>query len=201
VTLLESGLPAQPIAALKLVELAVDSDEPDMAWVDLLGTVCSNAVRASGLGDTASPQAVTRFAEERQLPGLKDWLPLWFQHEQARRLYSDAHQLQSAKSISRTEWLADPRNADPTGGVSGAAEPAASSPFWISSQAVHWLALPEPAAPDRWIACIPERVVAEKVEAVWRDAGNVPPYLGAGVTVASRQYRLAPDRFTAMAVQ
>ena len=112
-------------------------------------------------------------------------------------LYFDArHQLQSAESISRTERMADPRNADPAGGVSGAAEPAGSSPFWISSQAVHWLALPEPAAPDRWIVCIPERVVAEKVEAVWRDAGNVPAYLGAGVTVASRQYRLALGRFT-----
>jgi signal transduction histidine kinase len=196
-TLLESGLPAQPVAALKLVELAADSDETDIAWADLLGTVSSNAVQHPSWATQPLLQAVARLAEERQLPELKDWLSLWFQQEQARRLYFDArHQFPPARSISRTEQMADPQNPGPARSLLGAAEPAGSSPFWISSQAVHWLALPEPAASDRWIVCIPERVVAEKVEAVWRDAGNVPTYLGAGVTVASRQYRLALGRST-----
>ncbi|MCL4178776.1 MAG: HAMP domain-containing histidine kinase [Verrucomicrobia bacterium] len=196
-TLLESGLPAQPIAALKLVELAVDSDEPDIAWADLLGTVCSNAVQHPSWATQPLLQAVARFGEERELPDLKDWLSLWFQHEQARRLYFDArHQFQPARSISRAERMADPQNPGPARSLLGAAEPAGSSPFWISSQAVHWLVLPEPVASDRWIVTIPERVVAEKVEAVWRDAGNVPAYLGAGFNVASRQFRLAPDRLT-----
>ena len=69
VTLLESGLPAQPIAALKLVELAADSDEPDIAWVDLLGTVCSNAVQHPSWATQPLLQAVARFAEERQTTG------------------------------------------------------------------------------------------------------------------------------------
>jgi signal transduction histidine kinase len=193
-TLLESGLPAQAVAALKLVEVAVDPAGNEIPWVDLLGTVCSNAVERPSWVTPPLLQVVALRADELERPALKDWLSLWIQHELARSLYKEArHHFRPAGLSTHIGPMSDPQVTDPVHGPTGSTTPASSDPLWIASHDVAWLVLPEAAVPDRWMACIPEKALAREFDTVWRGNSNVPAYFGAGVTVGSRQYRLSPN--------
>jgi signal transduction histidine kinase len=149
------------------MEFAGHSVGNEIPWVELLGPVCSNAVEYPSWVTPPLLEAVARLADKLDRPELKDWPSLWTRHERARRVYQDAR---------HHGWR--------------------SGPLWILSSNVAWLAIADSPEPDPWIVCTSESVLGQEFDAVWRRTGNLPAYFGAGVIVASRQYRLTPDRLT-----
>mgnify|MGYP001566150629 FL=1 len=109
---LESGLPAGPLAKLKLLELARSDTNQVLPW-DLqdLEALCSNAVYRPTL---LTPRLLAAVADlkaqaDGSLPATK-WQNVWQNHEQARRLYRAARKKWFTKSddtplIPTATWI------------------------------------------------------------------------------------------------
>jgi signal transduction histidine kinase len=196
-TPLESGLPAQAVAALKLIELELaepGSATDNMSSAALLEMACSNSVGQPTWVSRPLIDAAANLGAQLDLPQLTRWRTLWNHHEHARRLFNDARRhLQSPGPIARTGLMADPQLA---GVAPDRAEPAGtpgSQPIWIRSQAVAWLVLADTdVRADRWIVCLSEDVVRREIDTVLSGAGDIPSYFGLGVSLGQRQYRVSP---------
>jgi hypothetical protein len=102
-TRLETGLPAQSVAMLKLIELVgADPAGDDLAWGELLEVACSNAVWRPTWVSRPLLDAAVSLSRVQDLPQVGKWEALWKRHEAARRLFTDArYLLQPAAPLAR----------------------------------------------------------------------------------------------------
>jgi signal transduction histidine kinase len=168
---LESGLPARVLASLRLIEFAqrdrVDPG-PDVEWLE---QVCSDAVQVPTWISRPLLDAAVELSEGAQVQPrtMREWLELWILHERARQLHRDFLRVRSQNLT-----------------IGGVAVPGPGSTV-VNCQILR----SDPKGDgDYWVVCLPERVLENLLKEWLRDTRGVPAYLGLGVTLASREYRI-----------
>jgi signal transduction histidine kinase len=189
---LESGLPLQPVAQLKLIEAALTdvtvlTNLPSEPVSDL----CSNAVFHPSLItptllDAAGKLEIKLTGSSREAD---KWRTIWREHESARNLYMAAsRKLNPATDavMKLEEPVASLRSKTM---LRGAPDPSSARQrlFWIAHGADEWLTTTVRQKPEAlWVVCRPERSVRESVERLIRSERGLPEYFGVNVELAGR---------------
>jgi signal transduction histidine kinase len=202
----ESGLPLQPLAQWKLLELAATTTN-DLSLTNLVSaeSFYSNAV----FHPTPLTPLFLRTPPDQEAETTKRWrqrcLALWEMHECLRDFYSagkphfvggptsrfssvTATNTTSGAHLPRLFWFTMPEgwNRD-----SPAFSAGAISYFNIHDR--HWLAARFDASNTRYsFLCLSERQISSKLNQLVSDTKRVPDYFGVGIVLAGRQLDL-PD--------
>ncbi|HEV2393163.1 MAG TPA: ATP-binding protein [Verrucomicrobiae bacterium] len=211
----ESGLPLQPLARLKLMELS--TLRPQAAAGDpllLLNALCSNAIEHP---NALTPQILSRAMELARTPQAQErafkWQELWAEQEMARFLYSAAKKyLQTAQPgvVLMSESPANPAQASPA--VEGETSPSVAPPqlpqmFWFEPSPDSSKPAPVPETRiESWLAarcegdatncyvCRSESEIGSRLRSFLQEKWQVPDYFGIAIEVAGKRVRnSAPD--------
>ncbi len=207
----ESGLPLQPLAQLKLVELEVmEAGATSPGYVPAVAALCSNAVYRPTL---LTPHLLKTLQEEATAPQaqkeVQKWQSVWQGHEETRELFEAAGLHFSTPHPLTLPPLVSQPTVPPEAGFS---PPLPAGAFWFATpwdwrsfslpgQAVplgamaegrDWLAMPfQDSALNHWFLCLPGYEVGNRITALLAGAGRMPEYFGVGVEVAGK--RITPD--------
>ncbi len=203
----ESGLPLQPLAQWKLLELAATTTN-DLSLTNLVSaeSFYSNAV----FHPTPLTPLFLRTPPDQEAETTKRWrqrcLALWEMHECLRDFYSAAkpHFLggptsrfssvtatntTSAAHLPRLFWFTLPEgwNRDLPASSAGA------TITYFNIHDRHWLAVRFDASNTNYsFLCLSERQISSELNQLVSDTKRVPDYFGVGIVLAGRQLDL-PD--------
>ncbi len=167
----ESGLPLQPLARLKLLELTQRMSER-IAAKGLVSpeAFCSNAVYHP---TPLTPYLLSLISNQAGGPGargdLSKWQELWDEHEKSRELFAAASRhLGSPRNFARLFWFTTPES-------------------WLAARC-------EDNPTSHWFVCRAETEVGARWAELASQARPIPEYFGIGIEVAGRKLaRIAPD--------
>ncbi|MDB6063832.1 MAG: Alkaline phosphatase synthesis sensor protein PhoR [Pedosphaera sp.] len=192
----ETGLQLQPLAQLKLLELAAGAtNRSSINGPLLLDTLCSNAVWHPTLLSPyllSSEVAGVLGATNRQ----EKWERIWESHESSRELYmASSQQFHSHNGtalpgsvVPRLFWFSTRDDGSGNGSVS-----ASLSPLGMHER--RWLATRfDNGGAGFWVVCRDQSEIGGRIAAMANEAGQLPDYFGVGIEFAGKKLAsLVPD--------
>jgi signal transduction histidine kinase len=189
----ESGLPLQPLAQVKLLELP--SAATNDAGFVALDSFCSNAVyQPSPLTPYLLTLASKTQLANHQTNTASHWLQVWQNHEFRRVLYSAMRPRLPDLTVTNLDVL--PRifwfNAQVSWqqsvtNLSDAPANGSSVPILLETSGSDWFAARIPGPPGEfWFACQPQPDISSALSAQLQAAPRIPSYFGLDVQLAGR---------------
>ncbi|HWW02865.1 MAG TPA: ATP-binding protein [Candidatus Acidoferrum sp.] len=202
----ETGLPLQPLAQLKLLELAVQAPTPSAVELAArLDTLCSNAVNyPSPVSSTILSQALELAAGSELRTSAQHWHQLWQQQQFCRGLFAAASPYSFDQPVF---WFTLPldstahepaRLAVPGPAVFLNTKPPPSAetwnavfrldprPEWFFADSA-WLALGvRDSFSNHWFVCRTESELGYQLAALVSGTRGIPDYFGVGIELAGK---------------
>ncbi len=202
----ETGLPLQPLAQLKLLELAVRPSTPHAAQpVALLDAVCSNAVNFPSPASALILSRASELAGDGELrTRAETWLQLWQQQQFCRGLFTAANPYSLREPLF---WFTLLPAVTATGQASAGT---GASAVFMSTKPVpadKWSAIfrldPRPAwffedsawlafsvrdsLSNHWFVCRTETELGYQLSSIVSGTRGIPDYFGVGIELGGKQ--------------
>lgn len=167
-----TGLPLQPLAELKLLEVnAKTNDVPPARQVAEVDLLCSNVVTRPG---PLTPAILERAAALPLSAPARATLDAWEKNWEGDQTARETYSIVAATGVLTNE-------APSNGGV------------WCAG-AVNWLVLHVPTSTGTWYACRSEKDISTALTELVKREKQLPDYFGVGIDVAGKRLTWpAPD--------
>ena len=183
----ESGLPLQPLAELKLLDILISTtNHPAIRISTFLDRFCSNAVNFPTI---STPYLLAQAPADSEV---QNWQKLWNDHEFSRNLFlSAAPQMRTNSQFASfwfhtregDSWIAVPTQTSSSEAIENVPKAFASA---VSSREIGF-----EASGNRRFICLPQPEITSVLDSILNNEKKIPDYFGVGIELAGREVPLA----------